>query len=236
MTGCAGAVESSAACAGGASPGRATSATAAITTAATMLTAKVARPLGPEPNDDLIAAHLRTHPHHPPYARNIGPTSATMASMHAVELFDPGPDPTLALREVDRDLPAPSSGQVRLRITASAVCRTDLQLTTGDLPAHLLPIVPGHQVVGVIDAIGPDVTGWTLGDRAGLVWLARACGECRFCLRDRENLCLHAEFTGWDVDGGYADYVLADAAFAHPLAVLPTTSPMRQWRRCCAAG
>lgn len=144
-----------------------------------------------------------------------------MASMHAVELFDPGPDPTLALREVDRDLPAPSSGQVRLRITASAVCRTDLQLTTGDLPAHLLPIVPGHQVVGVIDAIGPDVTGWTLGDRAGLVWLARACGECRFCLRDRENLCLHAEFTGWDVDGGYADYVLADAAFAHPLAVLP---------------
>ncbi len=140
--------------------------------------------------------------------------------MRAVEFFTPDPDPRAAVRVVDKPLPAPGPGQVRLRITASAVCRTDLQLVTGDLPAHLLPVTPGHQVVGVIDDIAPDVTDWAIGDRAGLVWLARACGTCRFCLSGRENLCLHAEFTGWDVDGGYADYVIADAEFSHHLDVL----------------
>jgi propanol-preferring alcohol dehydrogenase len=103
------------------------------------------------------------------------------------------------------------------------VCRTDLQLVTGDLPSHLLPVTPGHQVVGVIDRIGPEVHGWNPGDRAGLVWLAHSCGQCRFCQSDRENLCLHAEFTGWDVDGGYAEFVIAEAAFAHRLEVLPTS-------------
>lgn len=148
-----------------------------------------------------------------------------MVGMRAIELFSPGADPTAALRAVERHPPAPGRGQVRLRVTASAVCRTDLQLTTGDLPAHLLPVVPGHQVVGVIDALGPEVDGWHIGDRAGLVWLARTCGACRFCASDRENLCLHAEFTGWDVDGGYAEFVVAEAEFAHSLAHLPAGTP-----------
>lgn len=141
--------------------------------------------------------------------------------MRAIEMFSPGPDPAAALRSVERPLPVPGPGQVRLRVTASAVCRTDLQISTGDLPAHLLPVIPGHQVVGVIDALGPDVQGWAPGDRAGLVWLARTCGQCRFCASGRENLCLHAEFTGWDVDGGYADMVIADAEFTHRLDHLP---------------
>ena len=148
-----------------------------------------------------------------------------MGGMRAIELFSPGPDPAEALRAVERPLPVPGPGQVRLRVTASAVCRTDLQLTTGDLPAHLLPVMPGHQVVGMIDALGPRVEDWHIGDRAGLVWLARTCGECRFCAAGRENLCLHAEFTGWDVDGGYAEFVVAEAAFTHSLAHLPTTTP-----------
>lgn len=134
--------------------------------------------------------------------------------MRAIELLSPGPSPAAALGLRDRPLPTPGPGHLRLRVTASAVCRTDLQLVSGDLPPHLLPVVPGHQVVGVVDAIGPGVTGWHPGDRAGLIWLARSCGECRFCLRGRENLCLHAEFTGWDVDGGWAEHVVADAAFA----------------------
>lgn len=145
--------------------------------------------------------------------------------MRAIELFSPGPDPSTALRDVERAESEPGPGQIRLRVTASAVCRTDLQLVTGDLPAHLLPIAPGHQVVGEVDAIGPDVSGWELGDPAGLVWLARTCGTCRYCRSDRENLCLHAEFTGWDVDGGYAETVIADAAFAHSLAHLRPHMP-----------
>jgi propanol-preferring alcohol dehydrogenase len=145
--------------------------------------------------------------------------------MRAIELFSPDPDPHAALRTVERPVPEPGPGQVRLRVTASAVCRTDLQLTTGELPAHLLPVVPGHQVVGVIDALGSGVTDWSPGDRAGLVWLARTCGDCRFCRAGRENLCLHAEFTGWDVDGGYAGAVVAEADFAHRLDHLPTDLP-----------
>lgn len=140
--------------------------------------------------------------------------------MRAVEYFTPESDPADAVREVDRPMPVPGSGQLRLRITASAVCRTDLQLVTGQLPPHLLPVVPGHQVVGVVDAVGPEVSGWQVGDRAGLVWLAQACGRCRFCRSGRENLCLHAEFTGWDVDGGYAEYVVSQADFTHHLDVL----------------
>ncbi len=98
-----------------------------------------------------------------------------------------------------------------IQVTATAVCRTDLQLVTGDLPAHRMPVIPGHQVVGRI-AEGPDA-----GRRVGLVWLAYACGVCDFCRTGRENLCEHAQFTGWDVDGGYAQLVRADPGFIHPI-------------------
>jgi propanol-preferring alcohol dehydrogenase len=100
---------------------------------------------------------------------------------------------------------------VRLRVTACAVCRTDLQICEGDLAARTLPIIPGHQVVGVVDWVGSDADGWRVGDRAGLTWLAGTDGTCRFCRTGRENLCEAGAFTGWDRDGGYAEAVTARA-------------------------
>jgi len=129
----------------------------------------------------------------------------------------PGPASETPLRPEDRPEPEPGPGELRLRVTACGVCRTDLQIVEGDLAARRLPIVPGHQVVGVVDALGPDVTGWSVGDRAGITWLAGTDGTCRFCVTDRENLCEAATFTGWDRDGGYAEAVLVRAAFAVPL-------------------
>ncbi len=108
----------------------------------------------------------------------------------------------------------PGPGELAIHIAACAVCRTDLQIVEGDLRARRLPIVPGHQIVGTVSALGGGVSGWTVGDRAGVGWLASACGECNACVRGRENLCARARFTGWDVDGGYATHALVDARFA----------------------
>ncbi len=132
-------------------------------------------------------------------------------------LQQPGPASEAPLRAEDRPEPEPGAGELRLHVTACGVCRTDLQIVEGDLAARRLPIVPGHQVVGVVDAIGADVTGWSMGDRAGITWLAGTDGTCRFCVTDRENLCEASTFTGWDRDGGYAEAVLVRAAFAVPL-------------------
>jgi len=99
-------------------------------------------------------------------------------------------------------------------VTACAVCRTDLQLVEGDLGAHTLPIVPGHQIVGRVDAVGPSVQGWAVGDRAGVAWLGGTDGTCRHCAEGRENLCERARFTGWDRDGGYATGAVVRADFA----------------------
>jgi propanol-preferring alcohol dehydrogenase len=99
-------------------------------------------------------------------------------------------------------------------VNACGVCRTDLQIVEGDLEAHKLPLVPGHQVVGQVDAVGEGVTAWQVGDRAGAIWLAWACGQCAYCRSDRENLCPFARFTGWDVDGGYATQMNVAADFA----------------------
>jgi alcohol dehydrogenase, propanol-preferring len=129
----------------------------------------------------------------------------------------PGLASEAPLRAEDRPEPMPGDGELRLRVTACGVCRTDLQIVEGDLAARRLPIIPGHQVVGVVDALGPGVGGWTVGDRAGITWLAGTDGTCRFCVTDRENLCEAATFTGWDRDGGYAEAVLVRAAFAVPL-------------------
>jgi alcohol dehydrogenase, propanol-preferring len=146
--------------------------------------------------------------------------------MKAQVLRQPNRELAAALALEDRPIPGPGPGQVLVKVSATAVCRTDLQLVTGDLPAHLLPVVPGHQVVGRIASLGADVTGIEPGDRVGLVWLAQACGVCRFCTSGRENLCTAAEFTGWDVDGGYAQYALATAAFVHPIpdSAVPATA------------
>jgi propanol-preferring alcohol dehydrogenase len=122
------------------------------------------------------------------------------------------------LRLVERPDPTPGPGELLLRVAACAVCRTDLQLATGDLTPRCLPIVPGHQAVGRVAAIGEGVTGWSIGDRAGAYWLFGTDGTCRFCRSGRENLCEAAAFTGWDRDGGFAEamVVRADVAVRIP--------------------
>jgi propanol-preferring alcohol dehydrogenase len=134
--------------------------------------------------------------------------------MRAMTLHAPRPADTHPLAPEDRPVPQPGQGELRLRVTACAVCRTDLQICEGDLEARVLPIVPGHQVVGVVDAVGAGAEGWAPGDRAGLTWLAGTDGTCRFCRSGRENLCEAATFTGWDRDGGYAESVTARADVA----------------------
>lgn len=111
----------------------------------------------------------------------------------------------------------PGPGEVLLEVEACAVCRTDLQIATGDLGARTLPIVPGHQVVGRVVGLGPEVPGELQGSRLGVGWLASTCGRCEFCCGGRENLCPASTFTGWDRDGGFASQVVVSAAFAYPL-------------------
>lgn len=137
--------------------------------------------------------------------------------MRAAELARPAPIAEGPLTTVERPDPAPAPGELLLRVTACGVCRTDLQLCEGDLAARRLPVVPGHQVVGRVEAIGGGATGWAIGDRAGVAWLAGTCGACDRCISGRENLCERATFTGWDRDGGYATHMTARADFAFPL-------------------
>lgn len=112
--------------------------------------------------------------------------------------------------------PEPGPGEVRLRIRACGVCRTDLHVVDGDLPQRCDAIVPGHEVVGVVDAVGPGA-GHAVGDRLGVPWLGATCGQCAYCRADEENLCDRAEFTGWTRDGGYADTIVARGDFAFPV-------------------
>jgi len=122
-----------------------------------------------------------------------------------------GPPPLVAR---DRHELRAGGGELVLEVVACAACRTDLQLVRGDLAAHGLPVIPGHQVVGRVVEVGRDVQDWAIGDRAGAFWLASSCGTCEACQADRENLCREARFTGWDVDGGYATQMVVRADFA----------------------
>jgi propanol-preferring alcohol dehydrogenase len=137
--------------------------------------------------------------------------------MRAWVVDTPAPVDEGPLRLVEHDPPAPGPGQVRVAVAACGVCRTDLHVAEGDLPVRRPGVVPGHEVVGRIDALGPGATRFALGDRVGVAWLARTCGVCRFCRRGDENLCAAAEFTGWDHDGGYAEAVVVDERFAYRL-------------------
>jgi alcohol dehydrogenase, propanol-preferring len=141
--------------------------------------------------------------------------------MRALEVAAPGPVESAPLRLRTVDDPDPGEGELLLRVAACAVCRTDLQIVTGDLAARHLPIVPGHQAVGRVQRVGPGVDGWQAGDRAGVTWLAGFDGTCRFCRSGRENLCPNATFTGWDRDGGFAEAmtVRADVAVRLPAAM-----------------
>ncbi|HEY3701952.1 MAG TPA: zinc-dependent alcohol dehydrogenase family protein [Acidimicrobiales bacterium] len=129
----------------------------------------------------------------------------------------PGPIARGPLRIVDREEPAPGAGEIRVRIAVCGVCRTDLHLAEGDLPPHHPGVVPGHQIVGRVDALGVGAEGFAVGDRAGIAWLRHTDGRCRFCLRGDENLCVSPGFTGWDVDGGYAEAAVVDERYAYRL-------------------
>jgi propanol-preferring alcohol dehydrogenase len=134
--------------------------------------------------------------------------------MRAMELRQPAPIATAPLSLVEREPPTPGPGELGLRVAATAVCRTDLQIVEGDLEPRRLRIVPGHQVVGRVSGVGEGVAGWAVGDRAGAIWLAGADGTCDACRSGRENLCPNATFTGWDRDGGFADEITVAAEYA----------------------
>jgi propanol-preferring alcohol dehydrogenase len=159
------------------------------------------------------------------------PTLATVnvpATMRAMQLAAPSPAVDAPLRLVDLLVPQPAPGQVLLRVLACGVCRTDLHILEGELPPHRSPVIPGHQIVGEVVALGvgaervapggePDAPALAVGDRVGVPWLHQTDESCRFCRRGDENLCEHALFTGWDVDGGFAEYTVAPAGFVYRL-------------------
>ncbi len=121
----------------------------------------------------------------------------------------------LDLEEVP--VPEPAASEIRIHVRVCGACRTDLHIVEGELPAHKLPLIPGHQIVGHVDKVGEGVKKWRVGDRAGVPWLHKTCGKCKYCLRGQENLCTDAIFTGYDVDGGFAEYTIAPEDFAYRL-------------------
>jgi len=126
-----------------------------------------------------------------------------------------GPGEPLRLEDIPAPVPAPD--ELLIRVGACGVCRTDLHVVDGDLAEPVLPLVPGHQIVGRVEGVGRDVTGFAPGERVGVPWLGGSCGGCRFCAADRENLCDHAVYTGYQRQGGFAELCTADARFAFPL-------------------
>jgi propanol-preferring alcohol dehydrogenase len=144
----------------------------------------------------------------------------------------------------ERPDPAPGVGELRIRVEACGVCRTDLHVIDGELPHIHHPIVPGHEIVGIVEALGPGCGTWQIGQRAGIPWVGKTCGRCEFCITNRENLCDAPTFTGYDRDGGFATHVVADAAFAipmddftDPIAAAPLLcAGLIGWRSLVAAG
>jgi alcohol dehydrogenase, propanol-preferring len=137
--------------------------------------------------------------------------------MRAWVVHEPGPVATGPLRLTERDVPEPGPGELLVRVRACGVCRTDLHLAEGDLPPRAPDITPGHEVVGEVVAAGPGTTRFAPGDRVGAAWLARTDGTCGYCRHGRENLCPASVYTGWDIHGGYAEYLTVADAYAHPL-------------------
>jgi alcohol dehydrogenase, propanol-preferring len=137
--------------------------------------------------------------------------------VHSWVVERPAPIDEQPLRRVERAVPVPAAGQVRVRVICCGVCRTDLHLAEGDLPPKRPEVTVGHEIVGRVDACGPGATRFAVGDRIGVPWLGSTDRTCKFCRRGAENLCLQPTFTGWDVDGGYADACLADEAYAYRL-------------------
>ena len=137
--------------------------------------------------------------------------------MRAWQVRTPGPIETHPLTPASVPVPRPRPDEVLVAVLACGVCRTDLHVAEGDLAVHRPDVVPGHEVVGEVVAVGSSVTELSAGDRVGIAWLRHTCGQCRYCLRGQENLCPHSRYTGWDADGGYAEFATVPAAFALPL-------------------
>ena len=145
---------------------------------------------------------------------------ATTRTMTAWQVQRPGPMSTRPLERVTVDIPRPVGDELLVAVHACGVCRTDLHVTEADLPVHRRDVTPGHEVVGEVVEVGPAVgpqTQFSVGDRVGIAWLRHTCGVCRFCVRGRENLCPESRYTGWDADGGYAEFATVPADFAHRL-------------------
>jgi propanol-preferring alcohol dehydrogenase len=137
--------------------------------------------------------------------------------MRAWQVHKPGPIDSGPLRLVDIPTPTPARDELLVRVRACAVCRTDLHVAEGDLPVHKPDVVPGHEIVGAVADVGSDVEGYLIGERVGIAWLRHTDGACRYCSLGRENLCPGSRYTGWDADGGYAEYATVPADFAYRL-------------------
>jgi propanol-preferring alcohol dehydrogenase len=137
--------------------------------------------------------------------------------MKACVLDAPAPIGRRPLRLADVAAPSPREDELLVRVSACGICRTDLHVVEGELPPRLSPVIPGHQVVGRVAEVGARAEGFQEGERVGVAWLNRTCGLCRFCRAGRENLCVSPQFTGWTVNGGFAEYAVVPAAFAYRL-------------------
>src|ERR1043166_3171902 len=133
--------------------------------------------------------------------------------MKAMLLRQARPVEQSPLEWVDLPCPTPRDGEILIRVQACGVCHTDLHTVEGEIEA-VLPVIPGHQIVGIVEKAGPRVTDFAIGDRVGVPWLHSTCGQCEFCRSGRENLCVNARFTGFHLNGGYAEAAVASAAFA----------------------
>ncbi|WP_205650369.1 zinc-binding alcohol dehydrogenase family protein [Actinoplanes solisilvae] len=137
--------------------------------------------------------------------------------MYAWQVGQPGPDVERALSRVEMETPRPAAGELLVAVDACGVCRTDLHVASGELPVHRASVVPGHDVVGHVTEVGDGVSDFRPGDRVGVAWLRETDGTCRFCGRGRENLCPASRYTGWDADGGYAEFTTVRSDFAYAL-------------------
>jgi alcohol dehydrogenase, propanol-preferring len=146
-----------------------------------------------------------------------GPDALVPDRMDAWVVDDPGPVATHPPRCIRREVPEPAPDELLVRVEACGVCRTDLHVAEGDLPVRRRRVVLGHEVVGTVVGIGSDLSGDRIGRRVGIAWLRRTCGRCRWCRRGAENLCPESRYTGWDADGGYAEYAVVPAAFSYDL-------------------
>jgi alcohol dehydrogenase, propanol-preferring len=135
--------------------------------------------------------------------------------MKAMLLEQLAPIDSAPLKLVDLPMPEPKQGEIRIKVRCCAICRTDLHVIEGELPRQKMPIVPGHQIVGTVEALGPGCTKYKAGQRVGVAWLRHTCGKCEFCKTGKENLCESARFTGYHADGGYAQYAIAPEAFCY---------------------